>query len=79
MVWLQNKRIRIAAAMALCVIVAGAFIAFSPAGTCVRDQTAILLSGPYSEVPVRAVSSAQIICQRNNYQPVEILSALRRR
>ena len=69
--WLQNRRTRIATIVLFAVASAGAMIASTPAGTCIKDQTAVLLAGPYSDMPFRAVSSAQIMCARSDNIPTQ--------
>lgn len=79
MAWHRRKNVRIFAVASLFAILTGTFIAASPTGSCVRSQTAILLSDAYAEVPLRALSSAQIMCQRNQNRPVPLRLAFRAR
>ena len=77
MVQSRRNNFRIVAIAMLVLLLACSLVAFSPAGNCMRNQTAILLSESYSDLPLRAVSSAQIMCQRNHNQPVRLSYALR--
>ena len=76
---LRRRNFRIGSMATLCFILALPLVAFSPAGNCMRSQTAILLTESYSDLPLRAVSSAQIMCQRNHNQPVRLSYALGQR
>lgn len=51
------------------IVVGGIFLGTAlyqlPAEQCVLEQTALLVSGPYAEIPERAENTARVLCNRN--------------